>query len=218
MSQPRRKSTDDIVPEDAPPRDAHPARGDLADPRAIADAEEAAKGEAVAANEDLPPAARAKKLRKLPDDELIALAEEARRADHWLDVARRTQAEMDNALKRARRDTEESLRFSASPLARDLLPVLDNLGRALAAGEAESGALADGVRMTLKLFVDALAKHGIEPIPAVGKVFDPAMHEAVMAGNDPDQPDNAITQEFEQGWTLNGRVLRASKVKVNKRG
>lgn len=202
------------------PEDGHEAEEALGDEDAIHTAEEARRGEEIAAEEDLSPRKRAKMLRKLPDDELLALADEARKADHWLDVARRTQAELDNTVKRLKREYDDSIRYAKSPLATDLLPILDNLGRALAAGlqnESFKG-LYDGVNMTNKMFIDALARHGIEPIQAEGEKFDPSVHEALMTDSNPDVEDNVVTQELEKGWKMGERVLRASKVKVNKKG
>jgi molecular chaperone GrpE len=95
--------------------------------------------------------------------------------------------------------------------------VLDNLERALQAAESTQNfeALRDGVSLTHKQLLESLGKSGLEPIEAVGKPFDPALHEAIMqveASNG--QAPNTVVEELRKGYTLNGRVLRASLVKV----
>lgn len=209
---------DEIEPK-GEPREDHKAEEALEDKEAIRTAEEARHGEEIAAHEELPLKKRAKMLRKLSDEELVAIAEEAGKADQWLDVARRTQAELDNTVKRLKREHGDSLKYAKGPLAGDLLPIIDNLGRALAAGrESESfKGLYDGVNMTNKMFIETLARHGIEPIDAEGQKFDPNFHEALMTDSRDDVEDNVVTQELERGWRMGERVLRASKVKVNKR-
>jgi len=182
------------------------------------DAEKAAAEEQRAAQAgppELTPKERAKQLRKLDDEVLVTLAEEAARADHWLDLARRAQAELDNTIKRLRREALEDSRYALAGLGRDLLPVIDNLNRALQAAPP-GDPTAEGVKLTAKVLADALARHGIKPIEAQGKPFDPAFHEALMTANNPELPDNSVASELEQGWMLHDRVLRASKVQVNK--
>jgi molecular chaperone GrpE len=179
-----------------------------ADNQANLDAEQAV-------DEQPQPADRANDLRSLSDEDLIALSEQAGQAAHWLDVARRAQAELDNTVKRLRRDAQEDMKYANAGLARDLMPVIDNLGRALKA-QSKADSLAEGVKLTHKQLLDALAKHGITPIEAQGKPFDPAFHEAVMAAKDPKLADNIVALELEQGWKMLDRVLRATKVQVNK--
>lgn len=161
----------------------------------------------------------AEQLRALPDDDLLKLADEASRADHWLDVARRTQAELENTVRRLRRDSDDALKYANSGLAREMLPVLDNLSRALeaAAKSKDFEGLYKGVELTQKLFQDALARFGIQPIDTVGAVFDPAVHEALMTASRDDLANNAVAAEFERGYRLHDRVLRAAKVQVNKK-
>jgi molecular chaperone GrpE len=201
------------------PLEQQAASDALHDDQDIKTAQAAKRGEEIAAAEGMSAHAKAKQLRKLSDDELLALADQAGKADHWLDVARRGQAELENTIKRLRRDQQDATKYAASGLARDLLPVIDNLARALeAAVEVEDlEGLQDGVRLTYKLFTDVLARHDITAIDSVGKPFDPAVHEAVLMDNQPKLDDNVITAEFEKGWKMHDRVLRAAKVRVNKR-
>lgn len=202
--------------------------GEARDPRAADEAlhdrhdaeiaEAAKRGELIAA-EDLPPHQKAKKLRKLSDEELVALAEQAAKAEHWLDVARRGQAELDT-IKRLRREQQDAARYEGGAMARDFLPVIDNLTRALEVGAKAQDfeALYAGVELIRKMFIDALARRDVTPIAAVGTAFDPAFHEALLTDSRADVPDNVITAELERGWKMHDRVLRASKVRVNKRG
>ncbi len=165
------------------------------------------------------PAQIAARLREMGDDELVALSDEAAKSGHWLDVARRAQAELENTIKRLRRDQEDAMRYANTGLARDLLPVLDNLARALQSAEASKDfeGLFKGLGLTSKLFTDALARHQVLPIDSAGKPFDPALHDAVMMASDDKLADNVVAQELERGWTLHDRVLRAAKVSVNKK-
>lgn len=165
------------------------------------------------------PAERAEALRALPDEELLSLADQAAKSDHWLNVAKRNQADADNTLKRVRRDNEDALRYASGTLARDLLPVLDNLTRALQAAEKtkDFDGLFKGIQLTKKMFGDALAKNNIKPIEAENQPFDPAKHEAVMMANDETLDDNVVVDELERGWMLYDRILRAAKVSVNKK-
>ncbi|MCA8912530.1 MAG: nucleotide exchange factor GrpE [Planctomycetes bacterium] len=209
---------DEVIPK-GKPHDGHEAEDALHDEAAMHTAEEAKHGEEIAESEYLPPKQRAKQLRKLKDEELIALAEEAKKADHWLDVAKRSQAELDNIVKRMKREHSDDLKYAAAGMVRDLLPVLDNLGRALqaAAQSKDFDALQQGVEMTNKLFIDALAKHGVTPIEAQGQPFDPAWHEALMTTSNPDLNNDVVAMELERGWKMLERVLRATKVQVNKK-
>ncbi|MBE7491243.1 MAG: nucleotide exchange factor GrpE [Planctomycetes bacterium] len=207
----------EIEPE-GPQTESHAAEQALGDQQAAQTAEKARHGEEIAQAQDTP-ASKAARLRELSDDELLALAEEAARADHWLAVARRAQADLENTIKRLRRDQEEAVRYACAPLARDLLPVLDNLTRALGAAQSakDFDGLYKGLELVARLFADALARHEIRPIEAAGRPFDPATHDAVMTASNPDLDDNVVAQEFERGWTLHDRVLRAAKVSVNKK-
>lgn len=207
----------EIEPE-GPSTESHAAEQALKDEQAADTAEKARHGEEIAQAPDTP-AKKAERLRNLGDDELLALAEEAGKADHWLNIARRGQAELENTIKRLRRDQEDAMRYANTGLARDLLPVLDNLMRALqAAGTSKDfEGLYKGLSLTTKLFTEALARNYIKPIEAAGKAFDPATHDAVMMASDPKLDDNIVAQELERGWMLHDRVLRAAKVSVNKK-
>src|SRR5205085_8403836 len=129
----------------------------------------------------------------------------------------RTLADFDNYRRRTRQEMEDASRFANQKLITELLPVLDNFERALQHSEGEGGgeAVREGVLLIHKQLYDTLAKHGLEPIEAVGKPFDPQYHEAIMrveAG--PELEPGTVAEELRKGYTLHGRVLRASLVKV----
>jgi len=100
-----------------------------------------------------------------------------------------------------------------------VLPALANLERALGAGPdaGNSDALLSGVGLTHRQILDVLAKHGIVPIEAVGKEFDPNLHEAVMRVEDADAPENTVIEEMQRGYTMHARVIRPTMVKVSTR-
>jgi molecular chaperone GrpE len=97
----------------------------------------------------------------------------------------------------------------------DLLPVVDNLERALDHRDDASGSFADGVEMVLKQFRDVLARHGLEAIPTVGHPFDPHVHEAMMRAETDDVPQDHVVEEFLKGYRLGDYVVRPARVSVN---
>ncbi len=130
----------------------------------------------------------------------------------------RLQADFENYRRRAQREKEEIARYGTQRLIINLLPVLDNLERALATPPNPGDErLRQGVELTARSFREILAKEGLQPIEAVGKPFDPHLHEAVATGEDPDKEDGIVLEEFQKGYMLGDRVIRASMVKVNTR-
>ncbi len=130
----------------------------------------------------------------------------------------RLAAEMENTRKRLEREKSEGICFANESLMRDLLPVLDNLERALehADNESSSGGLLEGVHMTRKVFLSVLNKYGCKPFDSEGETFDPNFHEAMMQEETLDHPDNTVIKEFQKGYTLNDRLLRPAMVIVAK--
>lgn len=130
----------------------------------------------------------------------------------------RMAAEMENTRKRLDREKCDAISFANVSLIKDLLSVVDNLERALrhAEGDADPASLLDGVKMTLKGFLDVLARHGCVPFDAVGKIFDPNFHEAVAQQESADHEDFTVLSEFQRGYTLNDRLLRPAMVIVSK--
>ena len=128
----------------------------------------------------------------------------------------RNAAEFDNYKKRTAREKEDFYKSAACETVAPLLPVLDNLERAVAAAEdsGESGSVLDGVKMVKKQFEDALKSIGVEPIEAVGEQFDPEKHNAVMTA-DSDEDENTVLEEFQKGYIYRDKVVRHSMVKVS---
>jgi molecular chaperone GrpE len=144
----------------------------------------------------------------------VQTAEEERAT--FKDLLQRTRADFENYQKRMQRDLAQERRYAQAPLARDLLPALDNLSRALAAANqaGESGPLVQGVNMVQAQLLDILRRHGITPIEAQGKPFDPNLHQAVMQTPAVDVPPQTVVQVVEQGFMIHDRVLRPAGVVV----
>jgi molecular chaperone GrpE len=129
----------------------------------------------------------------------------------------RAQAEFDNARKRWLRESDEQRKFQSAALIRDLLPVLDNLRRAVEAAQSGSGvdSLLPGIELVLKQVDDVFSKHEARPIEARGVPFDPRFHEAVTQVVSAEHPPMTVVQELERGYQLHDRVIRPSKVIVS---
>lgn len=172
--------------------------------------EKEAQAQAAADSEEAPPEEEAP---AEAQQQSAALEEEI---DALNDTLLRAHAEFDNYRKRMARDQEKLRKTAAENLLRGLLPVLDNLDRALQHRDDTTGAFTEGVEMVLNQLNDLLAQHGVEPIPAVGEAFDPNIHEAVAHVESEDMAENSITEEFLRGYILSDLVLRPSKVAVSK--
>jgi molecular chaperone GrpE len=145
-----------------------------------------------------------------------ALAEELeaarRERDEYLDALQRLKAEFENSRKRQERERTRMLETASERLVVELLPVLDNLDRAL---EAE-GDIREGVRATRDQLADALGREGLLPVASDGQPFDPNVHEAVMGQPSDEHEEGTILQTFERGYLLNGKPIRPAKVVVAK--
>ena len=130
----------------------------------------------------------------------------------------RCHAELDNYRKRATRELDERLRYANMGLLRDLLPVVDNVDRAIEAAEknADAAALLEGFKMVHKQLGDALARHHCRPIEALHAPFDPHKHHAVMQQPSADHPANTVLMVTQNGYELHDRVVRPSQVIVSK--
>jgi molecular chaperone GrpE len=149
--------------------------------------------------------------------DLDELAETKRERDEYLDLAQRTKADFENYRRRVVRETSEALARGKADLARELLPALDNLERALGAGENASAhdALVKGVAMVRDELHDRLAAAGVEPFDPTGERFDPQLHEALSTRPSDDAEPGVVLETIEKGYRLNGQVLRAAKVVVS---
>jgi molecular chaperone GrpE len=143
-----------------------------------------------------------------------AQAERHANRENWL----RTQAELENYRKRVQREMDEARRYQVLPLARDVLPVVDNLRRAIAVAEegGDRTGLVDGIRLVLKQLEDTLSRHDVKPIEAAGQPFDPNLHEALQQVPSAEQPPMTVLQEYQRGYRLHDRVIRPSQVVVSK--
>jgi len=152
--------------------------------------------------------------------ELLQKLEEAQaQAAQFKDQALRTQADMQNLRRRVERDVENAHKYALEKFSGELLPVVDNLERALAASDKSSEAvkpLAEGVELTLKSFIDTLRKFQVEIVNPVGQPFSPELHEAVAIIDAPHAEPNSVIDVLQKGFTLNGRLLRPATVVVAK--
>ncbi|MCM3242309.1 MULTISPECIES: nucleotide exchange factor GrpE [Cytobacillus] len=129
----------------------------------------------------------------------------------------RLQADFENSRRRARLDLEASEKYRAQSLISDLLPAIDNFERALQmeAENEQAKSILQGMEMVYRSLLEAIKKEGAEQIEAVGKEFDPHLHQAVMQVEDENFDSNIVVEEFQKGYKLKDRVIRPSMVKVN---
>jgi molecular chaperone GrpE len=137
--------------------------------------------------------------------------------DKYLDLARRTRADFENYQTRIRRDMEAERRYAATALVAELLPVMDNLERALESAKKANAdpTLVEGVEIVRRQFADTLAKHGVAPIKPQHDPFDPNLHQAVMQQPSNDFPPMTVLMTVETGYKLHDRVIRPAKVIVS---
>jgi molecular chaperone GrpE len=155
----------------------------------------------------------------LPEEDQVAelTAEVAALKDRLV----RTYADLENTRKRAERDRQDALKFGASKFARDMCEVADNLRRALSsvpedAGDPNLAALAEGVKVTQAALTQIFERHGVKQIEARDQKFDPNLHEAMTEIEIPGAPAGVCVDVIEEGYTLNGRLLRPARVVVAK--
>ena len=150
------------------------------------------------------------------DEEVARLQEEVSQAK---DSALRAQAEAQNAKRRAEQDVEKARKYALERFVGELLPVVDNLERALesASGDEEVvKPIAEGVELTLKSFQNALQKYNVEAVDPQGEPFDPQLHQAMSQVENPDVEPNTVIAVMQKGYTLNGRLVRPAMVMVSK--
>ena len=146
---------------------------------------------------------------------------------HWKDLALRSAAECENIKKRCALDMQNTARYATQDFAKDLLPVADNLARAVHQAQVEMGKsdkpcdpffinLLQGVELTQKQLADAFAKNHIVQMDDLGKVFDPEKHRVIQQVEDPSKPAGTIIENLQTGYTIHDRVLREAMVIVTK--
>ncbi len=150
-------------------------------------------------------------------NEINKLQEQNKDLDNKVKMA---QAELVNYRKRKDEETANLLKYANQDIVVDLVPVLDNLERAVNTDESQlddkSKKYLQGFKLLCTNFKDALKKYGVEEIPTVGVEFDPMVHEALMTKSDPSKKEDEVLECLMRGYTLKGKVIRPSKVVVNK--
>jgi molecular chaperone GrpE len=143
-----------------------------------------------------------------------ARAEIAKLKDTWM----RTAADFDNFRKRTRREIEDAKKSGREDLLRTVLPVFDNLERAIQSSQRATDvkAVADGLSMVVRQFVDSLGRAGIQKIPTVGQAFDPSVHEAIQQVETTDHEPGTVIAEVQAGYVQGERLIRAAMVVVAK--
>lgn len=150
-----------------------------------------------------------------PEDPLSVAVEEAKRLK---DQLLRTAADFDNFRKRSRREVSDAAERGREDLLKELLPVFDNLERAAehAKSATDVTALADGIDLVIKQFIDTLSKVGVEKVDATGQAFDPSVHEAIQHLETNDVPAGSVAHQVQAGYKMYGRLLRPCMVVVAK--
>jgi len=147
----------------------------------------------------------------------LSQAQQQAAANH--DLYLRARADLENFRRRAQKDKEDLAKFANENLLRELLPVLDNLSRALEHAkndETDGGALIEGVEMTLVQLSKVLEQFGVTPVESVGQPFNPDCHEAMGQMESDEHPPNTVVQEMQKGYLLNQRLLRPALVMISK--
>lgn len=162
------------------------------------------------AHPDADPTSQTREATAAEQERLQLRAELGEMKDRWM----RTQADLENFKRRATKEKQDALRFGSEHLLRDLLPVIDNLHRALAHAKSEDPIVA-GVHMVLKGIDEVFERHGVKVVPARGTTFDPNLHEAI-SHVESEHPPNTVIDEHQRGYVLHDRLLRPALVTVGK--
>ena len=149
---------------------------------------------------------------------LAQLNEKETEAKANYDLYLRERADLENFKRRMQREQAEAVRYANEPLIRDLLPVLDNLERAVehSQGGRNGQSLVEGVSLVMRSFLDTLEKYGVSRVSAKGEQFDPAKHEAMAQTERADLAPNTVVDEYCPAYLLHGRLLRPAMVTVAK--
>ena len=170
------------------------------------------------AQEPLP---QEEKTLSVKESEYLKLKEEADKAGEYWDRILRLQADFDNTRKRLEKEKQDFVKFANEGIIIELLNILDDLERTVEFAQSQNQNLTfflKGVEMILAHLYEMLKEHGVKPIEAQGKIFDPNLHEALMQAEDKNLPEHTVVEELQKGYFLNDRVIRTAKVKVSKNG
>ncbi|CAN5642757.1 hypothetical protein BH24ACT21_BH24ACT21_00400 [soil metagenome] len=196
------------------PEPVEEAQGSPGDPGSIEDAEVVEESEVVEEPEEVDVGDVVEEEPGVAEEEIAAVAEELelarRERDEYVDALRRLKAEFENSRKRQERELTRVRETASEQLVTELLPVLDNLERAL----ESDGDIHEGVKATRDHFADVLGNAGLTPVSSDGQHFDPNVHEAVMGQPSEEHEEGIILQTFERGYLLNGKAIRPAKVVV----
>jgi molecular chaperone GrpE len=158
--------------------------------------------------------AAADPLERVQQLEEALAAKEAEAAANW-DKYLRERADLENYRRRVQKDKEDLMRYGNECLLLEILPVMDNMERALDhASEDSLAAVIEGVNLTRSMLLGILKKFGVEPVEAKGSAFDPAFHQAMLQIESADSAPNTVIEEFQKGYLLNDRLLRPAMVSV----
>ncbi|MDP1520584.1 nucleotide exchange factor GrpE [Porticoccus litoralis] len=169
--------------------------------------------EAEQTTETQPEESQAEESQELSVEQVLADLAEAK--DHVL----RTQAEMQNLRRRMERDVENAHKYALEKFVGELLPVVDNLERAISAidvSNEEFKAVGEGIELTLKSFLDVLGRFKVDTLDPKGEAFDPELHQAMSILEMQEVKPNTVVDVFQKGYTLNGRLVRPAMVVVSK--
>ncbi len=133
------------------------------------------------------------------------------------DTFLREKAELENFKKRLTKEKDDFVQFANERLLQELIQIEDNLERALEVPNATLESLKEGVEMIQKQFSTFLKNQKVEPIEAIGKAFDPTLHEVLNQQESEEHEENTVIEEYSKGYTLNGRILRPAKVVIAKK-
>jgi molecular chaperone GrpE len=138
--------------------------------------------------------------------------------DRFKDLAHRSAADLDNLRRRTQREKQETVRYANTALLEKLLPIIDNFELGLSAARNEGGdsPILQGMAMVEKQLKDFLVDHGVEPIDAEGREFDPNLHEAMTQEESGEVPEGVVLRQIRKGYKLRDRLLRAAAVIVSK--
>jgi molecular chaperone GrpE len=149
-----------------------------------------------------------------PESESGELQKLRSERDALIDRLARSQAEFDNARKRAAREQQEYRDYASAESIKSLLPVIDNFERALSVSSSQSSEFRTGIELIYKQLQDVLQKLGVKRLEAKGQPFDPRLHEAIEMVETDKAPDHSVVEELQSGYMLKDRLLRPSMVKV----
>ena len=151
------------------------------------------------------------------EEGLSALEQAQREAKDLRDEMLRMRAETDNLRKRLQREKQDSVQFANEHLIKQLIPIFENLNRALKAPDTNVENLKEGVQLTSDQILALFKKENVEPIPAVGEPFDPSIHEVLSQMESNDHDENTVIEEYSKGYRMNDRVLLPARVVTSKK-